>query len=53
MKQGQVVLQKDLIADGWKQEDIYGDCEIWSKGNERLLWCPRSKKITHIYQRGI
>ena len=52
MRQGQVVLQKELISDGWQQVDCYGDCEIWVKGDERLLWNPTTKKITHLYSKG-
>lgn len=53
MRQGQKVSQQDLINDGWSQLDVYGGCEIWSKGNERLLWNPTSKEIQIMYQGGI
>ncbi len=52
MKQGQVVSQKELIADGWSQVDCYGGCEIWTKGDERLLWNPTTKKVVIIYDKG-
>jgi hypothetical protein len=53
MKQGQNVTQKELISNGWQQVDLYGDCEIWSKGDERILWNPTTKIIVTVYQRGI
>lgn len=49
MRQGQSVTQKDLINDGWSQVDVYGDCEIWTKGDDRLLWNPVTKKIQILY----
>lgn len=49
MKQGQTVSQCDLINDGWQLSDFYGNCEIWAKGNSRLLWNPISMQIQIIY----
>jgi len=53
MKKGQIVLQKALIADGWNKKSVYGECEIWAKGNERLLWHTITHKIIFLYQGGI
>ena len=53
MKQGDVISQSELLKNGWEQCDCYGDCEIWTKGDERLLWDPTTKKIQIMYQGGI
>jgi len=51
MKVGQIVLQKALIAYGWHKKSVYGECEIWAKGNERLLRHTTTHQIILLYQR--
>ena len=51
MKKGDKVFQSDLLKAGFTQIDIYGDCEIWSNNQDRLLWNPITRLIVVYYQK--
>jgi hypothetical protein len=38
---------EQLIKDGWEYLDRYGDCKIYGKDSERLLYDPK-RDVIHI-----
>ena len=49
MRQGQSTTQNELLKDGWSLVDVSGVYEVWSKGNDVLLFDPVRKKVHRLH----
>jgi hypothetical protein len=43
-------MKTKLEKDGWKQVGFYGDCVIYAKGNDRLLYNLNKNKVEFEYK---
>jgi hypothetical protein len=51
MEIGDIVEKKEIEDDGWNEIDSFAkDLLIFLRGNERIVWCKRSKEIILKYE---
>jgi len=44
---------EELLREGWENIASFGHCWVMGKGNERILWNPRTREIEFKYERSL
>jgi hypothetical protein len=49
MLEGQVATEKEIQADGFNYEMMFGDSKVFTKPNTILYWNMKTSKVERIY----
>lgn len=52
MNVGDIITQEELEQQGWTRIISFGDCYIYGKGDERIMWSPITNKVRITFKNG-
>ena len=52
MKKGVVVQLETLKSEGWVRITSFGNCYIYGKNDERILWNPLTQVVQFTFKNG-
>lgn len=50
MQRGTLITEQELRGYNWEFFTNFANCEVWAKGDDRVLWCRDSHEIILVYK---